>query len=93
MKRGSLDRGKADADARLTRRGAVVYNNGSKSKEIRFMKKIVYVILLLVLLAATGIGMADHAEVVARAESWVGKAEYERGACAGGVTTLRKHKS
>ena len=49
------------------------------------MKKIVCVILLLALLAATGIGMADNAEVVARAESWVGKAEYEWGACRPGA--------
>ena len=49
------------------------------------MKKIVCVMLLLALLAATGIGMADNAEVVARAESWVGKAMYEWGACRPGA--------
>ncbi len=40
---------------------------------------------MLVPLAAKGIGMADHAEVVARAESWVGKAMYELGACRPGA--------
>ena len=50
------------------------------------MKKIVCVMLMLALLVATGIGVADNAEVVARAQSWVGKAIYEWGACRPGRT-------
>ena len=48
------------------------------------MKKIVCVMLMLALLVATEIGVADNAEVVARAQSWVGKAIYKWGACCPG---------